>query len=200
MKAHGEGRGLYGHIVGHIVGAMLRPEAPTVQIRDVRPDDLDRVEAFNQAAIPHVNPVPRDLFERFRQEAAYFRVAERDGVLLGFLIALAPDAVYDSSNFLWFRDRHDAFLYIDRIVIDEAARGLGVGTLFYRDLERVARERDVPRLTCEVNLRPANEGSVRFHRRYGFEVVGRQETEGGVKEVALMECAVRAAPEDSIES
>jgi hypothetical protein len=34
-------------------------------------------------------------------------------------------------------------------------------------------------LTCEVNLRPPNEGSLRFHRRLGFREVGRQETPYG---------------------
>lgn len=186
---------------------MPRQDLPTVRIRDVRPGDLARVEILNESAIPHVNRIPHELFERFRKEAAYFRVAERDdvaerdGVLLGFLIALAPGTDYDSPNFLWFRERYESFLYIDRIVVDEAARGLGVGTLFYRDLERIGREREVPRLTCEVNLRPANDGSLRFHQRFGFEMVGRQETEGGAKEVALMACGVRPSTEaDRIES
>lgn len=167
-------------------------DRPRPRLRDARPGDLDRVAALNAAAVPHVNGVPRELFERFRREAAYFRVADRGGDdegiggIAGFLVALDPDTDYDSPNFLWFRERHESFLYIDRIVVDAAARGLGLGTLFYRDLEREARERGVPRLTCEVNLRPPNAGSLRFHERFGFERVGRQETEGGVKEVALM--------------
>jgi predicted GNAT superfamily acetyltransferase len=167
----------------------------TPRLRDARPGDLARVVALNAAAVPHVNGVPRELFERFLGEAAYFRVAEwagesDDGGIDGFLVALGPDADYDSPNFLWFRERYESFLYIDRIVVDETARGLGLGTRFYRDLERVARERSVPQLTCEVNLRPPNEGSLRFHERFGFERVGRQETEGGAKEVALMTCGV----------
>jgi predicted GNAT superfamily acetyltransferase len=171
------------------------PDRATPCLRDARPEDLARVETLNAAAVPHVNGVPRELFERFLREAAYFRVAEREGEkalghIHGFLLALGPDADYDSPNFLWFRARYESFLYIDRIVVDEAVRGLGLGTRFYRDLERVARERGVPRLTCEVNLRPPNEGSLRFHERFGFERVGRQETEGGAKEVALMACGV----------
>lgn len=165
------------------------------RFRDARRDDLSRLTALNAAAVPHVNGVPCEFFECFRPEAAYFRIAERegegDGGRIGaFLLALGPDADYDSPHFLWFRERYESFLYIDRIVVDAAVRGLGLGTLFYRDLERVAHERGVPRLTCEVNLRPANEGSLRFHRRYGFEEVGRLESHGGAKEVALMVCGV----------
>ena len=41
-------------------------------------------------------------------------------------------------------------------------------------------------MTCEVNLKPPNESSMRFHERYGFTQIGSQATEGGQKEVALM--------------
>ena len=101
---------------------------PTPRLRDAHPDDLARVEALNAAAVPHVNAIPHRLFARFQGQAPYFRVAERDGELLGFLLALGPEIDYDSPNFLWFRERYDAFLYIDRIVVAATARRLGLGT------------------------------------------------------------------------
>ncbi len=42
-------------------------------------------------------------------------------------------------------------------------------------------------MTCEVNLRPPNAGSLTYHEIHGFVRVATQETEGGRKEVALME-------------
>ncbi|NNE42793.1 MAG: GNAT family N-acetyltransferase, partial [Gemmatimonadetes bacterium] len=44
-----------------------------------------------------------------------------------------------------------------------------------------------PMITCEVNTRPRNDGSLRFHARLGFREVGTQETEGGAKAVSLLE-------------
>ena len=44
-----------------------------------------------------------------------------------------------------------------------------------------------PLLACEVNEQPPNPASMAFHERFGFAAVGRQETEGGTKQVALME-------------
>jgi len=41
-------------------------------------------------------------------------------------------------------------------------------------------------MTCEVNLRPPNEGSMHFHQRLGFRQVAEQESEGGTKTVALL--------------
>ena len=74
---------------------------------------------------------------------------------------------------------------IDRIVIDPIYQGLGYGRMFYDNLQKFADQR-FPRITCEVNLRPKNATSLRFHQRYGFRRVGVQETEGGAKQVSLM--------------
>ena len=41
-------------------------------------------------------------------------------------------------------------------------------------------------LVCEVNLRPANPGSLAFHQRLGFKQVGTQETQNGKKKVAFL--------------
>jgi len=42
-------------------------------------------------------------------------------------------------------------------------------------------------MTCEVNIRPPNESSMRYHEMHGFVQVATQETEGGLKKVALLE-------------
>ena len=86
-------------------------------IRDVRAHELDAVLAMNNAAGAGILPIDRERLEHHWHHATYFRVAEVDGQLTGFLIALAPDADYDSPNFLWFRDRYPDFIYIDRIVV-----------------------------------------------------------------------------------
>ena len=41
-------------------------------------------------------------------------------------------------------------------------------------------------LTCEVNLKPPNPGSIVFHQQLGFAEVDQQETEQGAKRVSLM--------------
>ena len=43
-----------------------------------------------------------------------------------------------------------------------------------------------PWLLCEVNVRPLNAGSLRFHHRIGFTEVGQQDTDGGRKTVSLL--------------
>ena len=50
----------------------------------------------------------------------------------------------------------------------------------------------VPVLTCEVNIRPPNESSMRFHERYGFERVATQLIDDRSKEVALLAKVIHA--------
>lgn len=69
-------------------------------------------------------------------------------------------------------------------------QGRGVGYALYDDLRRRVGG-DTPRIVCEVNIRPLNARSLRFHARFGFQPVGTQDTEHGRKTVQLMCLACR---------
>jgi len=154
-------------------------------IRDVAPEDLDEILSLNEAVVPAVNSIPLEKMRWFAEHAVYFRVATADDLLASFLIGLRPGTTYDSQNYLWFCDHYDEFGYIDRIAVAAHARRHGLATRMYDDF-KAALPRDIAVMTCEVNLRPPNESSMRFHERYGFRQIGSQATEGGEKEVALM--------------
>ena len=156
-----------------------------IHVRDVRTDELEELFELNQANTPHLGSVSPGGLRGLHQGAVYFRVACSARRVVGFLVAFDPSAAYDSVNFLWFRERFDSFVYIDRIAVVPDGRRHGVGSLLYGDLEGFARERRVPIMACEYNLRPPNEISGLFHRNRGFEEAGRQETEGGKKCVSL---------------
>lgn len=155
-------------------------------IRDAVADDLPEILALNEQAVPAVNSIPMEQLEWFALHAAYFRVADGDGLVAAFLIGLRPGTAYESPNYRWFTRHYDDFAYIDRIAVAEHARRYGLATRLYDDFrESVGDAVDV--MTCEVNLRPPNETSMRFHERYGFRQIASQETDNGAKEVALME-------------
>ncbi len=105
----------------------------------------------------------------------------------GFLIALDEGANDPGPNWRWFAERHKRFVYIDRIVVDEAAQGRGIGRAFYAALAQAAREAGHDRLLCEYNLDPPNPGSAAFHQALGFVQVGTQRLEARRKTVAYME-------------
>jgi uncharacterized protein len=71
-------------------------------------------------------------------------------------------------------------------------RRFGVGRALYAELVR--RFTGIrPVILCEVNVRPRNEVSLRFHDGLGFREVGRQDTDGGAKTVSLLELALPTA-------
>ena len=90
-----------------------------------------------------------------------------------------------SPNDRWFCSAYDDFGYIDRIAIAEKARRSGLATRLYRDFE-ASLPASARFVTCEVNLVPPNESSMRFHEDYGFGTVGTQTIDNGRKKVALM--------------
>lgn len=163
------------------------PAPAGFRLRDAVPADLEAIHALNEAALPAVNSLTPADIERFAQRAEYFRVAEAEaGDVVAFLIGLFAGHAYESPNYRWFSRRHERFAYVDRIVVAEEARGRGLGAALYDDFARFSAPH-APVLTCEVNLRPRNEPSLRFHERLGFRRVGTQLTDGGRKQVVLLE-------------
>ncbi len=111
-------------------------------------------------------------------------VVEGDEVL-GFLMVFKEDANYDNENFLWFNDRMENFIYIDRIVIPDEHQGKGIGKLLYDFVFELGREEGYDIVTCEIDIKPPNETSLSFHKKMGFEEKGRQVLSAGRKEVSL---------------
>lgn len=147
-------------------------------------EDYSDILLLNEAAVPAVSRIDEQALSALHREAEFLTVARAEGRVAGFLLVLNENADYGSVNFQYFRSHYDRFLYVDRIVVSEDSRGLGIGAAFYADLFDAAPE--APRVTCEVNVRPPNPGSLKFHRSLGFEVVGEQDTDGGAKRVAMM--------------
>ncbi|CAN5121003.1 GNAT family N-acetyltransferase [soil metagenome] len=117
--------------------------------------------------------------DRLVQLVRWARVAHRVGPADALLLAFDQDAPYDGVNFQWFRARRDRFVYVDRIVVAEAARGRGLARALYLNLFEQARSTGHHRVVCEVNADPPNPASDAFHARLGFEPVGTAVLPGG---------------------
>jgi uncharacterized protein len=100
-----------------------------------------------------------------------------------FLIALDHTAPYQNPNFAWFKNTYQSFIYIDRIIVAESARGRGIARLLYEDLFATAHRTAIPRIVCEVNSDPPNPASDAFHLTMGFEKVGQAVHYNGAKTV-----------------
>lgn len=155
----------------------------TLRLRAYRPDDLPAVHVINEAAYPAVGTETLEDLGHIADESIIALVAEDEptGDIAGFCLVLAPGADYDSMNYLWFVDRYDDFVYLDRVAISPAFHRRGLGRDMYAEVERLAAERrpSARQFTLEVNLRPRNDQSLAFHAALGFVEVGQQETDYG---------------------
>lgn len=155
------------------------------ELVDVRAADLPAVLQLNESEIPHLGKVDLRQLEWFAKHANYFRVALYESRLAAFLVGLRPGTVYQSPNYRWFCDRYADFAYIDRVAVAAAFRRHGLASRLYDDFAASVPD-SVTAMTCEVNILPPNEESMRFHSRLGFSQVGSQTTENGTKEVAML--------------
>ncbi len=154
-------------------------------IRDATAADHGAILALNLESEALVSPMDASRLRALDAQAAYHRVADIGGEVAAFLLAFREGAEYDSPNYRWFAERYPRFLYVDRIIVSSAWQGRKLGNALYEDLFAFARAHDVPLLTCEFYTVPFNEGSSRFHAKFGFREVGRQWVADGKKEVSL---------------
>jgi len=139
--------------------------------------------ALNNAHATELSPLALADFDRLIQ-TSFFAAALDDGA--AFLIAFDQSAAYDSPNFLWFRERYDRFVYVDRVVTSLLARGKGYAKALYAELFARAKAAGHARVVCEVNLIPPNPASDAFHAAHGFTEVGRTPVHGGTKTVRYL--------------
>ena len=158
---------------------------PNLLLRDVREGDLAALLGLNNTAGASILPMDAGQLDHFHQHADYFRVAEVDGHLAGFLIAVGDTARHDSSNYRWFHNHIRDFFYIDRVVVGDLHRGHGLGRMFYSDVTSFAEVR-AGKLACEVFLEPRDDVAVLFHGTFGFHEVGQQVMAESGRRVSLL--------------
>ncbi len=152
-------------------------------VRELARADWPTVLALNGASVRELSPLDEARLDYILELAEIGLVAERDGQVAAFAIAIAPGAPYDSANYRWFAERYERFLYLDRIAVDAAHRRRRLGALLYDAMEQVARP--FGRMVCDINVQPRNDASLAFHVARGYRDVGRLD-HGDVKTVALM--------------
>lgn len=139
--------------------------------------NLEAMLALNQAHEKETSVLDKKALQDLVDQAFHLplRADGRDG----FLIALDQDAVYASVNFAWFKAKFPRFVYVDRIIVAEAARGQGLARSMYEELFTAARNQGHERVCAEVNKLPPNPASDAFHAALGFEVIGEAELVNG---------------------
>ena len=110
-----------------------------------------------------------------------------------FLIAFDECSQHDNANLAWFRERHQRFVYVDRVIVAPAARGRGLARALYRNLFARARADNRFVIGCEINVVPANPGSDALHASLGFAELA-QRALGDGKVIRYMRCDLDHLP------
>jgi hypothetical protein len=160
-----------------------------IAIRDASATDFAAICALNLAAVEHTSPMDPARLNALAELSCYHRVACVEEQVRAFLLAMRKGASYENANFNWFTRTFDDFIYVDRIVVSAASRGLRLGSLLYEDLFHYARDNAVPFVTCEYNLSPPNGPSRLFHDKFGFKQQGTQWVADHTKFVSLQAAA-----------
>ncbi len=163
-----------------------------MRLRALARADWPAVIALNRASVNELSHLDEARLEYLLACSHRALVAEEDGAVVAFAVAMAPGAAYDSDNYLWFAARFERFLYLDRIAVDARLRRRGVAARLYDDMEAAARA--FGRMVCEVNLEPANDASFAFHQARGYREIAR--LQHPAKLVALLSKELGEASED----
>lgn len=159
-------------------------------IREAKTSDFQCIKDINASEEEKTSRIDVAKISQLNVWSDYHRVAVVGDQVVGFLLVMSDTSDYDGDNFRWFVERYSSFLYVDRIVIDQAHAGRGVGSALYGDLIEFATNQGCSVLCCEINVSPPNPASHAFHARFGFKEVGRSAETGTAKVISYQMAAL----------
>jgi uncharacterized protein len=159
----------------------------SIEIKSISQTDVVGILAINNREVPNVNELDGHDLQKIIGMSYTSKVVLQDSHPAGFLIALDAHSAYESENYKWFQQRYKNFIYIDRIVVHQAFHGKGIGKSLYFDLIDRCKQDRYASMCCEVNLRPCNERSLKFHHSVGFFEIDRFDNPASGKLVSMMQ-------------
>ena len=159
-------------------------------LRDSQEGDFKSIVLLNDAEVAQTSAMDIDRLRHLHGLSDHHKVAEVEGRIAGFVLAIRSGALYENDNFSWFTERVGDFMYVDRIVIGSRFAGMGIGSALYADLFLRSRALGIATITCEYNLIPPNPASRAFHDKFGFSELGTQWVADGTKQVSLQSAAI----------
>jgi ribosomal protein S18 acetylase RimI-like enzyme len=127
-----------------------------VEVLDEVTDEV--VDAFGRL-LPQLSSSAKQL-----DAAAIAAMATSPAVTV--LLARSDDRIVGSLSLVMFRIPTGLRAWIEDVVVDEAARGQGVGTVLTREALRLAQEAGVR--TVDLSTRPSRVAAGRLYEREGF--------------------------------
>jgi predicted GNAT superfamily acetyltransferase len=166
-----------------------------IHLRTATVEDSDAIVRLNHEAVAVTSAMDADRYRELLAISDYASVVDFEGKVAAFLLGIGEGRLYDNGNYLWFSERITDYLYIDRVVVDGAHRGIGLGQRLYAHLFEWALSRQLSHLAAEFDIEPPNLASLAFHDRHGFVELGTRVLDNGklvsmrVKSLGVVEVA-----------
>ena len=93
-----------------------------MEIRALQISDSSSIWEINEQGLPGTGKVSEQEILDLLNYSSFSIGLFDSNSLLGFVICLPPKTAYGSLNYLWFHERYDDFLYVDRIAVSTANR------------------------------------------------------------------------------
>ena len=152
--------------------------------RDINNNDFKEIIALNTKFESYLSPLDNSKLLFLIKESIFAKSIKVKQRLIGFLITIPPNSVYNSIYYNWFNKKYNSFIYIDRVCISNEFQRHGLGKYFYGEVKSNFKK-STKRMVCEVNIFPRNKISESFHMRYGFKEVGKLKSKNSLKIVSL---------------
>lgn len=148
-----------------------------MRIRDIEVKDFESILTLNEISVKVLSPLDEEKLRRLVQLASIGVVVEiekdldgqLDHEITAFLLVFSGNADYESVNYQWFDQQYSEFMYIDRVVVSEQYRGIGIASTLYRYVLEQAQKSHSNVLCAEIDVLPPNEPSLLFHKKFGFK-------------------------------
>ena len=150
-------------------------------IRELHSRDIEGVLKLNNESVPAVNKLLTGDLENILSMSKKSWGIEIGENIVAALITLESGEPYQSDNYIWLETQFNNFCYVDRIMVDVAAKRNGYGKKLYATLESYAKEMGIEVLLCEVNVEPPNPHSLAFHTDLGWKPFYEREHGPGKK-------------------
>lgn len=162
------------------------------KIEIAKKEDYNEIIRLNKEVVHYTSEMDLKLLEEIISESFVCLVCKKSDEVVAFLISLNENKDYQSPNYKWFSERYDKFVYIDRVVVSPSHSKKGIGSKLYKELFRLSKKEGYNKILAEINIKPANDISLNFHKKFNFKEVGVLELKDKIVslEEAILENAI----------
>ena len=142
-------------------------------LKSLTNSDLGEVYDLNQSLTPKLGSLLNiQHLERLIEMSNCSKALKIKGKIAAFMICFRENTPYESRNYHYFNEKHDQFLYVDRIGVLKGLENNGLGTILYKYIiENFGKNL---KLCAEINIKPMNKASILFHEKHDFKRVSEK--------------------------